>query len=216
MAYKQDNGTQDPKQDPVIENPDDLAPPVEPTLSPVRFNAVKHGILSVSPVIPDVERDQDWESFRDSIFEEVNPEGGLLIALTDRVSMLLWRLMRIVRYEREVIAENIANSRRDIELADSYLSEARKTLTWDLKERIDRVAMARLLPEDSETAKILRYEGRLHRQLLQTIHQIKLLKGERSLPTGSSLGQPSVDSPATRLFSKEPGAAGYNGGTPHT
>ncbi len=105
---------------------------------------------------------------------------------------------------------------RDIHIADSYLGEPPKVLTLQLKERMERAAMSRLLPEDHALHKILRYEGRLHRHLLQTIHQIKLLKGLGSLPSGSSLGQPNVDAPATRLFGPESGAAGYNGGPPHT
>lgn len=76
---------------------------------------------------------------------------------------------------------------------------------------MDRLAMRRLVPDDQTVNKILRYEGRLHRHLLQTIHQIELLKGERSLPAGSSLGQPNVGAPATNLFDRKPGAAGYNG-----
>ncbi len=197
-------------------DPSVIEPPTEPTRSPVHFNAVKHGILSVSPVIPVFENEEDWEDFRNSIFESVNPEGGLQIALTDRVAALLWRLMRIVRYEREAISAGISAVGGDIQLADSYLGEPPKQMTVKLKNRMDRMAMSRLLPDDPALTKILRYEGRLHRHLLQTIHQIKLLKGVGSLPTGSSLGQPNVDAPATRLFDSESGAAGYNGGTPHT
>jgi hypothetical protein len=197
-------------------DPSAIDAPTEPTRSPVTFNAVKHGILSVSPVIPYFENEEDWEEFRNSIFESVNPEGGLQIALTDRVATLLWRLMRIVRYEREAVAASIGDVGRDMQLADSYLGQPSKELTVKLKDRMDRMAMSRLLPDDHAITKILRYEGRLHRHLLQTIHQIKLLKGVGSLPTGSSLGQPNVDAPATRLFDSESGAAGYNGGTPHT
>jgi hypothetical protein len=201
--------------DETLVDPGDLQPPVEPTRSPVTFNAVKHGILSVSPVIPIFENEEDWEDFRNSIFEELSPKGGLQQALADRVATLLWRLMRVVRYEREAVTGSIMEVGQDIRLADDYLGEAPRSMTLDLKERMDKLAMRRLLPEDQAINKILRYEGRLHRHLLQTIHQIKLLKSERSLPTGSSLGQPNVDAPATRLFGKESGAAGYNGGTPH-
>lgn len=202
--------------DEVITDIEALESPVEPTRSPVTFNAVKHGILSVSPVIPYFENEEDWEEFRDSVFESICPEGGLQIALADRVSTLLWRLMRIVRYERETVSTSLDNVGRDMELADSYLGTSERNMTVRKKERIDKMGMSRLLPDEPTTSKILRYEGRLHRHLLQTIHQIKLLKGAASMPTGSSLGQPNVDAPATRLFDKESGAAGYNGGTPHT
>jgi len=193
-----------------------LTTPIEPTHSPVRFNAVKHGILSVSPVIPHFEDEDEWLSFRDSVFESIQPEGGLQMALADRIATILWRLMRVVRFERESIFADIMNVGRDIRLADSYAGEEHAVMTPELKDRMDKMAMRRLLPSDQDLNKIVRYEGRLHRHLLQTIHQIKLLKGLGSLPSGSSLGQPNVDAPATRLHGKESGAAGYNGGTPHT
>lgn len=193
----------------------DLQPPVEPSRSPVTFNAVKHGLLSVSPVIPLFESEEDWQEFRNAIFEEVQPEGGLQRFLTDRAAVLSWRLMRGVRYEREVIIEAIMRVSHDLAL-DEGSSDNHSAF----KERIDKLALARLLPDDQAMAKILRYESRWHRQLLQTIHQIKLLKGERCLPSGSSLGFPNVDAPATRLFPPNDGgkggSAGYNGGAPHT
>lgn len=195
---------------------DHLTAPVEPTRSPVRFNAVKHGILSVSPVIPHFEDEDEWLSFRDSVFESIRPEGGLQMALADRVATLLWRLMRVVRFEREAISADIMRVGHDINLADSYAGEKHSVMTRELKERMDTMAMSRLLPPDQDLNKIVRYEGRLHRHLLQTIHQIKLLKGFGSLPSGSSLGEPNVDAPATRLHEKDSGAAGYNGGAPHT
>jgi hypothetical protein len=193
---------------PKATNPKNPQPPVEPALSPVRFNAVKHGIFSVSPVIPLFESEEDWELFRNTVFAEIQPQGGLQMALADRIATNLWRIMRIMRYEREVITGQIMSVPDDIERASLP--------PGDVKEQMEGMALRRLLPGEKELATIIRYEGRLHRQLLQTIHQVRLLQGERNLPSGSSLGQPNIDAPATRLHGPEPGAAGYNGGTPHT
>jgi hypothetical protein len=194
-------------------NPGEAQPPVEPSRSPVTYNAVRHGILSVSPVIPLFESEEDWQEFRDSIFEDIQPHGGLQRALTDRVALILWRLMRSARHEREVITAGIMDVGKEVAATRKDGSDA--VLTADLKEFLDRLAMRHLLPGDQELAKILRYEGRFHRQLLQTIHQIKLLKGERGLPSGSSHGHPNVDAPATHLFppnyGDDGGAASYNG-----
>ncbi|HEV8574183.1 MAG TPA: hypothetical protein VGR43_05685, partial [Dehalococcoidia bacterium] len=82
-------------------------PPVEPERSTVRFNATKHGILSVSPVIPFFEDEDDWAAFRDSIFEDLKPEGGMQHAMVDRIAALQWRIMRVLRYEREVITASL-------------------------------------------------------------------------------------------------------------
>ncbi len=154
---------------------------------------MKHGILSVSPVIPFFEDEDAWYEFRDSVFESVQPEGGLQEALTDRVAGLLWRLMRILRYEREVVAGNMMDIGRDMRLADSYLGKPVKKLTASVKRRMDRMAMTRLVPDEQALSKILRYEGRLHRYVLQTIHQIKLLKGIPSPAQQSRRGVPNIN-----------------------
>jgi hypothetical protein len=176
----------------VVLDPEDAQPPIEPTRSPVRFNAVKHGILSVSPVVPYFESEDDWYDFRDSVFESIQPEGGLQQALADRVATLLWRLMRVVRYEREVVSESMIMIGPDIKIADSYLGEPKMELTPELKARMDRMAMRRLVPDEQSLSKILRYEGRLHRYLLQTIHQLKLLKGISAPAQQSRRGVPNI------------------------
>ena len=163
----------------------------------VRFNALKHGVTSESPVIPVVESEDDWLTFRESIFQSIQPHGGLEEALADRVAVLLWRLMRIVRYERESVANAQARVGRDLAVAAAY---ARKKLpsepTPEIVERIDRMLMDRLLPDDATLNKLMRYETRLHRHLLQTIHQLALIKGFRqSLPHNSKYGMASLDPP---------------------
>jgi hypothetical protein len=152
-------------------------PPIEPTKSPVRFNATRHGILSVSPVVPLFEKEADWRAFRDSIFESINPQGGLEIALVDRSAAILWRMMRVLRYEREVITASISSIARDMALARSITGEKTpEGLTRKMKEEMDSWAMARLLPGDADLNKIMRYETRLHRHLLQTLHQLYALR----------------------------------------
>ncbi len=141
-------------------------------VSLVTLNAVKHGILSVSPVIPWFENEDDWLAFRDTIFDEINPQGGLQRALADRSAAILWRIMRILRYEREVITASLVDLRKDMEVAAS----GAEPLTPDLKDMMDRRAMYRLLPGEDHLNKIMRYETRLHRHLLQTLHQIQSLR----------------------------------------
>ncbi len=70
----------------------------------VRLNAVKHGILSTTPVIPGIEREEDWEEHRAGILGSCAPEGYLEEALSERIAELLWRLRRVPRYETESIS----------------------------------------------------------------------------------------------------------------
>src|ERR687897_3030223 len=70
----------------------------------VRWTATRHGIRSPAPVVPGVEKPEDWEEYRDGILEDLAPLGSLEFALAERVATLAWRLHRVTRYETESIA----------------------------------------------------------------------------------------------------------------
>ena len=85
----------------------------------VRWNATRHGIHSHTPVVPGVEKTEDWENHRDGILRSLQPEGYLEEILAERVALLPWRLNRVTRYETEAIAlfqesveEDLAKERR--------------------------------------------------------------------------------------------------------
>src|SRR5215212_3937318 len=69
-----------------------------------KWNTVKHGIRSPAPVVPGVEKREDWEGHRDGVLESLQPEGHLELVLAERVALLSWRLHRVTRYETESIA----------------------------------------------------------------------------------------------------------------
>src|SRR5215211_5104869 len=69
-----------------------------------RWNATRHGIRSPAPVVPGLEKAEDWEAHRDGVLESLSPEGHLELVLAERVALLSWRLHRVTRYERETIA----------------------------------------------------------------------------------------------------------------
>jgi hypothetical protein len=70
----------------------------------VKWNATQHGIRSPAPVVPGVEKTEDWEEHRDGILESLQPEGHLELVLAERAALLAWRLHRVIRYETESIA----------------------------------------------------------------------------------------------------------------
>ena len=85
----------------------------------VRWNATRHGIRSPAPVVPGIEKKEDWEEHRDGVLESLLPEGHLEEVLAERVALLSWRLHRVTRYETEAIAlsqerveEDLAKERR--------------------------------------------------------------------------------------------------------
>ena len=69
-----------------------------------RWNATRHGIRSPAPVVPGLEKAEDWEVHRDGVLESLSPEGHLELVLAERVALLSWRLHRVTRYETESIA----------------------------------------------------------------------------------------------------------------
>jgi len=70
----------------------------------VKWNAVQHGLRSPAPVVPGVEKKEDWEEHRNDILESLQPEGQLELVLAERAALLSWRLHRVIRYETESIA----------------------------------------------------------------------------------------------------------------
>jgi hypothetical protein len=105
----------------------------------VKWNATRHGIRSPIPVVPGVEKKEDWAEHRDGILESLQPEGHLELVLAERVALLSWRLHRVIRYETESIAlyqeqmeEDLARQRRfgSGVLGDHHPEEAR----WKLKD----------------------------------------------------------------------------------
>lgn len=88
-------------------------------------NSRTHGLLSLVPVLPGVERAEDWEAHRSGIVDALQPEGHLEEILTDRIALQAWRLGRVVRYERdstanalETVEKDYANSKRYESLGD--------------------------------------------------------------------------------------------------
>src|SRR5215212_3564198 len=69
-----------------------------------RWNATRHGIRSPAPVVPGLEKVEDWEEHRSGVLESLSPEGHLENVLAERVALLSWRLHRVTRYERETTA----------------------------------------------------------------------------------------------------------------
>ena len=64
-------------------------------------NALKHGLRSDAPVIPEMESFDDWERFRSGIVASFGPEGSFESFLSERIALLAWRLKRVPRFETD-------------------------------------------------------------------------------------------------------------------
>jgi hypothetical protein len=67
-------------------------------------NALRHGLSCPLPVLPGLERAEDWADFRAGILESLAPVGTLEEALAERVALCSWRLQRVARYETAATA----------------------------------------------------------------------------------------------------------------
>jgi len=162
----------------------------------VRLNPIKHGVLAQTPVIPLVEREEDWKRLLQSVLDWVQLEGEFAEALGTRAAFLMWRLKRVERYERDYIESYLEDVPQDYQA--SLQLEGREVPTQpsakDVRE-MDRMLSARLIPDDATLDKISRYEARLHRYLWQTLYQISVLKGLKRVGTGHLYGVANLDPP---------------------
>jgi len=143
--------------------------------------ALSHGITSNAPVIPHMEDEAEWRRHLDGICASLAPEGHLEHALAERVANLLWRLHRVTRYEVAVTMHYIGSTRYDLAVADSYAARtlSKGVLVEPDPEKVAACQQARILPPLHELDKIIRYETAIHRQLLQTLHEIEALQARR-------------------------------------
>lgn len=90
----------------------------------VRFNAVKHGILSRETILPHESR-EDYESLLNELREEYAPNGPTENTLVEELASILWRKRRVLAAEGAQINSGIAramtNSLRLVNTAMPFL-----------------------------------------------------------------------------------------------
>jgi hypothetical protein len=69
-------------------------------------NNTRHGLRATTPVIPRLESPEDWEQHRATTIAGLAPITPLEEALAERVALILWRLDRVARYERDVTSQS--------------------------------------------------------------------------------------------------------------
>jgi len=100
--------------------------------------------------------------------------------LTERVAVILWRFKRLVRYEREQVRNRQAGIVDDLGMvASAQKRELSPERSQEDSELIGRWLMDRLIPGEKELSLLMRYEGRLHRHLLQLLHELEAMKARR-------------------------------------
>ncbi len=129
----------------------------------------------------------DWEGHRAGIVAGFESEGGFETLLAERIASLAWRLNRVPRYETEMTAHHLDRIPDDIgDIAPYAAAIGRPIDESNLMDNIEEQMSRRLLPDRDPMERIIRYEGHLHRQLIQTIRELEATqarrKGDRPSP----------------------------------
>jgi hypothetical protein len=134
------------------------------TRLPPSANARRHGILSTTPVIPEIESEEDWEAHIKGQLAAMKPVGELERVLAHRIALTLWRLNRLIGFE--------AYALRPSEHFMTELHALRRGLSG-FGPRIDRI-----FPTGS-IEHVQRYEAHLHRMFLKDLHELEALQARR-------------------------------------
>jgi hypothetical protein len=129
----------------------------------VRWNATRHGISSPQPVVPGLEKTEDWEGHSEGIVENLSPVGQLEVILAERVALLSWRLHRVTRYETGAIAISQETIEDDIHDRDRFLSTLRHK------------GLETTHPED------IRFEAKYNKQSHNALRRFPSLGADRTL-----------------------------------
>jgi len=136
----------------------------------VAQNAVKHGLLAEHILIRD-ENPEDYEAFRDTMADNLQPEGSVESLLAERIITAAWRLRRAVRLERDVIhceVESKMQDRRQFPML--HKGEPEPTPS--------NVATDTIRNTDAY-GKLSRYEAHLERSMYRALHELQRLQVAR-------------------------------------
>ncbi len=71
----------------------------------VALNGVCHGLRSTNPVLPGLEKEEDWESHRKAMIDQLAPVGAIEYAFAEKIALGFWRLGRSVTAESRLYSQ---------------------------------------------------------------------------------------------------------------
>jgi len=147
-----------------------------------RANAVKHGLRAASPVVRPIESETDWKRHLEGVIESLDPDGYLESELATRVADVLWRLRRVGYYEGEQISLSLEEMPGEVALAAEYGERVTGIPVMEqvTREKMDKMIGARLFPPGYIIDHLMRYEAHLHRQYIQTLHELEAIQARRN------------------------------------
>jgi hypothetical protein len=101
--------------------------------------------------------------------------------LAERIAINLWKMRRIDHFQAIITAEYMGQAHNDIRTAKAF---AQNTLAKGIFPDVDEDEIllrkaTRVLPARDDLDKIMRYEAHLHRQCIQTLHELEAIQIRR-------------------------------------
>jgi hypothetical protein len=188
-------------------------------------NAVRHGLLALSPVVIAFEQPEAWKRHLEGILKACDPVGHLEAELAQRIALTLWRLARIAHYEAENIqmalvclgtpgligvptVSQVQNRALLVELGEGPSREltaeecAHNRGVHQVRDQRDE--RAKYLLSDEKIALINRYESHLERSLYRAVQELERLQ-ERRISLAGPMRERQSDSnvlPQTNAISE--------------
>jgi len=168
------------------------------------LSKVTHGIRCERPVIPGVERPEDWETHYASLRAALGPKGDFEELLVYRIALNFWRLGRVIRAENAEIQESaervrkgIAEQRQQSEyLGDTWIPQKRRKETTpeqqaqerlreaererELELKAEIITAQRLVPCEDDLNRFVIYERQLESSIRSNLHELQRLQAARA------------------------------------
>ncbi len=139
-------------------------------------NALKHGLLA-SEIVLGGESREEFESFRDTMIERLDPDGELENMLAHRIVAGAWRLRRAGRIEQEMLDEMLAAA----VAGEKYPFDELTRLVGSSKSRPH--TLGGVLSEAAwrwdRVNNVARYESHLERIVYKGLHELQRLQAAR-------------------------------------
>ena len=127
----------------------------------VKWNALKHGLLARSVVVPlkgGPENRRQFRALLEQLHEELQPVGMIEEMLVEQIAVAYWRRRRALRAEAGEITDKVSDWRR---------------YRWETHPG------TLVLPSKGDIYKIMRYETAIDRQLHRAVNQLERLQNRR-------------------------------------
>ena len=140
-------------------------------------NAWKHGIYSQAVVLPEFEDTRAWEAHCNAMFESLEPVGHLEHLLAERIAIIFWKQRRLEFHHTAMLIKTGETIISTIASTPERMKHFFRKGSGPFKlEAADRLL---LMPSAWDLPYIIKYESHVHRQLLQTMHELEAIQVRR-------------------------------------